>query len=118
MDICTESSPRERCPRFLSSTSRARFSPRNHGRFFVRPFGGVVIVGHAWVSTHKKLLQEHEIEPWLRDRLPLLYLDQTLVCIPGIGVSEQYAAKSGESGLDINWRRPKFEIDSTRPIPS
>lgn len=58
----------------------------------------------------KKILQEYEIEPWFRDRVPLLYLDQTLVCIPGIGISEQHAAKTGECGLIINWSRPKFEI--------
>ena len=32
----------------------------------------------------KKVLQELGIPPWLRDRLPLIYLGDTLVAIPGI----------------------------------
>jgi|FLOH01.1.fsa_nt_gi tRNA(Ile)-lysidine synthase len=58
----------------------------------------------------KKILQEHQIEPWLRNRIPLLYREDQLVCIPGIGVSEEYAAKSGEPGLIVQWLRPVLEV--------
>ena len=54
----------------------------------------------------KKVLQELGVPPWLRDRLPLIYLGDTLVAIPGIPswstlpivVSEQ-SAKPCEDGL-------------------
>lgn len=58
----------------------------------------------------KKILQEYEIEPWLRNRIPLLYQREQLVCIPGIGVSEEFAAKPGEPGLIVEWLRPVLEV--------
>jgi len=54
----------------------------------------------------KKLLQEFRIEPWLRDRVPLLYQDEELVCIPGIGIGEGSEVKSGEPGFEVIWQRP------------
>lgn len=58
----------------------------------------------------KKILQEYEIEPWLRNRIPLLYQQEQLVCIPGIGVSEAFASKPGEPGLIVEWQRPALEV--------
>lgn len=58
----------------------------------------------------KKILQECEIEPWLRNRVPLLYQQEQLVCIPGIGVSEEFAAKPGDTGLIVEWLRPILEV--------
>ena len=58
----------------------------------------------------KKLLQEEEVLPWLRERLPLLYLEDDLACIPGIGVAERYAAPSNEQGLLISWEAPDFSL--------
>jgi tRNA(Ile)-lysidine synthase len=54
----------------------------------------------------KKLMQEHNVEPWFRDRFPLLYFGEELVCIPAIGVAESYAALSGEQGVLVEWLRP------------
>lgn len=51
----------------------------------------------------KKLFQEAHIEPWWRDRLPLIYRGEQLVCIPSIGVSELAAAENGKPGLDFHW---------------
>ena len=56
----------------------------------------------------KKLLQEHQIEPWLRNRMPLLYIEDALVCIPGIGVAERFTAKPDEPAMQINWHSPDF----------
>ncbi|MFP6824529.1 MAG: tRNA lysidine(34) synthetase TilS [Pseudohongiellaceae bacterium] len=59
----------------------------------------------------KKLLQEHEIEPWLRKRMPLLYIEDVLACIPGVGVAERFTAKDDEPSLRISWRSPDFGVD-------
>lgn len=59
----------------------------------------------------KKLLQENQVEPWYRDRLPLLYVGQELACIPGIGVCEAHAAQPGESGIVVDWSRPAIVLD-------
>lgn len=38
-------------------------------------------IGRAHTQKLKKLLQEYRLEPWLRDRVPLLYLNETLVAV-------------------------------------
>ncbi len=53
----------------------------------------------------KKLLQEASIEPWWRDRIPLIYRDNELICIPGIGIAETAAAADGEPGFELSWER-------------
>ncbi len=68
--------------------------------------GGEIIRIDGKTKTLKKVLQELGVPPWVRDRLPLIYLGDTLVAIPGITswstlpivVSDQ-KAKSREDGL-------------------
>jgi tRNA(Ile)-lysidine synthase len=48
----------------------------------------------------KKLLQEARIEPWWRERLPLLYCNDALLCIPGVGATGVGAE------VVIEWQRP------------
>jgi len=58
----------------------------------------------------KKILQEVEMQPWLRSRIPLLYSGDELAYIPGIGVSEAWAAKDGEAGCLIDWQQPDLAL--------
>ncbi len=53
----------------------------------------------------KKLLQEHAIPPWERERLPLIYVGDELAAVAGIWVCRAYRAESGEAGWVIEWRR-------------
>ncbi len=55
--------------------------------------------------TLKNLLQEHDIPPWQRDTLPLLFCDEMLVAIPGIGVEYTYQAAPEEEGRVLKWAR-------------
>ncbi len=48
----------------------------------------------------KKILNESCIEPWLRNRLPLLFDGNNLAAIPGIGVAEPAAS---QPGYRIEW---------------
>jgi tRNA(Ile)-lysidine synthase len=41
-------------------------------------------IGRAHRQTVKKLLQEHHLEPWLRDCVPFVYLANELVAVPGV----------------------------------
>ncbi|WP_232053617.1 tRNA lysidine(34) synthetase TilS [Microbulbifer sp. GL-2] len=41
-------------------------------------------VGRSHSQALKKLLQEKALEPWLRDRVPLVYLDGKLVAVAGL----------------------------------
>ena len=54
--------------------------------------------------TLKHLLQEANLAPWLRDRLPLIYLEDALAVVPGIGVSCLMQANEKEMGLVISWK--------------
>lgn len=51
----------------------------------------------------KKILQEANLAPWVRQRLPLLYVDDVLVCIPGIGICEGWTVADNEEGWSISW---------------
>ena len=52
------------------------------------------------VGSHplKKLLQEWGVPPWERNKIPLLYFKNELVCIPGYAVAKKYF--SGNCGHD------------------
>lgn len=57
----------------------------------------------------KKLLQEAGIAPWLRERIPLVFVDGQLAFVPGIGVAEKYSTETtGEQGVTVQWLKPNF----------
>ncbi len=51
----------------------------------------------------KKILQEASIPPWERSVMPLLFCDDKLVWVPGIGIDCEFQVKSGESGVLPIW---------------
>lgn len=53
--------------------------------------------------TLKYLLQEANVPPWQRAMLPLIYWDDTLAYVPGIGVAHELQAAEGEVGLEVTW---------------
>jgi len=55
--------------------------------------------------TLKHLLQEANIPPWERQRLPLVYLDDELAMVPGIGVAASLQPQPHETGLVIEWHK-------------
>lgn len=63
----------------------------------------------------KKLMQEHAIPPWHRDRLPLLWCDGELAWAAGIGLSADLRAASGEAGVLPRAGGPPPTQDS--PVP-
>jgi tRNA(Ile)-lysidine synthase len=56
--------------------------------------------------THavKKLLQEARMPPWERENLPLIWSDDELAAVPGIGIALGFQAAPGEAGWRIEWR--------------
>ncbi|MCC6610590.1 MAG: tRNA lysidine(34) synthetase TilS [Burkholderiales bacterium] len=53
--------------------------------------------------TVKRLLQEAGVPPWERQRLPLLYVDGRLACVPGVAVDAEWQAEPGEIGVVLEW---------------
>ncbi len=54
-------------------------------------------------KTVKQLFQEESVLPWLRDRIPLIYINGDLAVIPGFCIDENYSADKNESSWDIHW---------------
>ena len=55
----------------------------------------------AATRTLKNLLQEHHVPPWQRDRLPLLYCGEELVCVPGVAIAAEYRAEGHEAAVRV-----------------
>ncbi len=53
--------------------------------------------------TLRNLLQEGALPPWLRERLPLLYLGDQLAAVPGIGVDARFGCAADGEGLLPVW---------------
>ncbi len=51
----------------------------------------------------KVVLQTSNVPPWQREQLPLIYMDDTLVVIPNIGVDAHLKATADEMGLLVCW---------------
>jgi tRNA(Ile)-lysidine synthase len=58
---------------------------------------------HRNASTRslRNLLQEQLIPPWLRERLPLMYCGEELVCVVGIAIAQEYQAEREEKSLVV-----------------
>lgn len=52
----------------------------------------------------KYLMQESQMPPWQREQLPLIFMDETLVIIPNIGVDAHLKAANHEMGLSVHWQ--------------
>ena len=60
--------------------------------------------GRRHSNTLKKLLLEYEMVPWLRDKVPLLYVDEQLIAVGDLWVCEDWLAGSKEMGQMIFWQ--------------
>lgn len=65
--------------------------------------GGEHIVIHQQHKSVKKCLQTQQIPPWLRPFIPLLYVDNTLVAIPGVAVCDAWRVTTSEIGIMLQW---------------
>jgi tRNA(Ile)-lysidine synthase len=60
--------------------------------------------GRAHSQTLKKLLQEYELEPWLRDKVPLVLSGDCVVAVGDLWVCADYVAAEDETGYRLIWR--------------
>jgi tRNA(Ile)-lysidine synthase len=72
--------------------------------------GGEALRPHPAAATRtlKNLLQEHHVPPWQRDRLPLLYCGDELVCVPDVAIAAGYQAFANEAGVVLAY---EFKLD-------
>lgn len=55
----------------------------------------------AALRSLKNLLQENGVPPWRRERLPLVYCGDELVCVVGVAVAAEYQAGEGEAAIAV-----------------
>lgn len=60
-------------------------------------------VGRSNSQVLKKLLQEYQLETWLRDRVPLIYIEEQLAAVGDLWVCSDFAANVGEEGYQLHW---------------
>lgn len=67
--------------------------------------GGETIQPHDRKYHHelKKLLQENAVPPWLRDRVPLLYIDGSLAAVPGKWIAAEFMGDDSEECWQLEW---------------
>jgi len=58
--------------------------------------------GRAGGREMKKLWQELGVPPWQRERIPLIYYNQTLMAAPGLFITRE-GATSGKTGWQAIW---------------
>lgn len=59
--------------------------------------------GREHSQSVKSLYQAHAVPPWLRSKIPLIYLGEELIAIPNIGVSKFHLAVKEKSGVFFRW---------------
>ncbi|MGA9666513.1 MAG: tRNA lysidine(34) synthetase TilS [Gallionella sp.] len=66
--------------------------------------GGESLRPHPDGATRslKNLLQEHNVPPWQRERMPLLFSGDELVCVPGVAVAADYLSNGPEAAIQVD----------------
>ena len=59
--------------------------------------------GRSGSNTLKKLFQEYSLEPWLRNNIPLIYIDNRLAAVGDLWVCDEFCAESDELGIQLEW---------------
>ncbi len=60
--------------------------------------------GRHHSQTLKRLLQEYGVEPWLRDKIPLVYCGNELIAVADFWVCADYVAAPDELGMRLTWQ--------------
>ncbi|MDD5058200.1 MAG: tRNA lysidine(34) synthetase TilS [Sideroxydans sp.] len=65
--------------------------------------GGETLRPHPKAAKRslKNLLQQHDIPPWQRERLPLLYCGDELVSVVGVAIAAEFQAIASEAGIVV-----------------
>jgi tRNA(Ile)-lysidine synthase len=64
-------------------------------------------IGRNGSNTLKKLFQEYGLEPWLRNRVPLIYIRGQLAAVGDLWVCEGFSVSEEEQGVVLQWHFPR-----------
>jgi tRNA(Ile)-lysidine synthase len=63
----------------------------------------IMPAGRAYHHELRKLLQEQGVPPWLRDRIPLVYIDGRLAAVPGKWIAQEFLGTAADQCWRIVW---------------
>jgi tRNA(Ile)-lysidine synthase len=64
--------------------------------------GGELLFWHGQNKQLKKLFQEWGIPPWLRERIPLLFINEQLVAVVGYAVSDLFYSQNSSEAWQLS----------------
>ncbi|MEH6649640.1 MAG: tRNA lysidine(34) synthetase TilS [Motiliproteus sp.] len=64
----------------------------------------ICLPGRVGSRSLKKLLQQQRLAPWIRRRLPLLFVDDELVAVAGFWIAEGWQAAPDQQGIVFDWQ--------------
>ena len=56
-------------------------------------------------KTFKQLCQEYEVPPWMRNNIPLIYLESEMLGFADYFISDSQFCESGENLFRIIWQK-------------
>ena len=59
--------------------------------------------GRQHSQTLKKLLQEYQLEPWLRDRIPIIYCGDQIAAVGDLWVEKSFFVTNGRPAIELRW---------------
>jgi len=65
----------------------------------------IALPNRAGRHSLKKLYQEAGVAPWLRDRIPVLYIAGEIAAIADLWVSKGFYGRTGESCIKLTWQQ-------------
>ena len=71
-------------------------------RHAIDPGMKLAVAGRDGRKTVKRWLQEYQVPPWLRQRIPFVFLGESMICAPGVWVCEGFQAREG-TGHEVVW---------------
>ena len=75
---------------------------------FRRRQGGEVMLFNKQHRPVKDLLREAGIPPWQRSKLPILFHENEIVWVAGVGIAENYRCKAKEDGISLEFAWPNW----------
>jgi len=68
----------------------------------------IQLVGHSQRHQIKKLFQSHNIPPWERRVIPYLYIDNQLMAVGSLFISEKFYTLLDQLNAEYEWQSPQY----------
>lgn len=68
----------------------------------------IKLPNHKMTKKVKKLFQENEIPPWIRKQIPYIYVDDQLISVGSLFISNQFKNYLNSNNAHFEWLSPQF----------